>query len=61
MQSIDSIETCAYGTSKYLVKEKESIKCTKYKAIQKTIDLDYVAKEKTKNCSSNFPQIPNHS
>ena len=27
MQSIDSIETYAYGTSKDLVKEKEEIKC----------------------------------
>ena len=27
MQSIDSIETYAYGTKKYLVIEKEGIKC----------------------------------
>ena len=27
MQSIDSIETYAYGTSKNLVNEKEEIKC----------------------------------
>ena len=27
MQSIDSTETCAYGTSKDLVSEKEEIKC----------------------------------
>ena len=27
MQSIDSIETYAYGTSKDLVNEKEEIKC----------------------------------
>ena len=27
MQSTDSIETCAYGTSKNLVSEKEGIKC----------------------------------
>ena len=27
MQSIDSIETHAYGTSKNLVSEKEGIKC----------------------------------
>ena len=27
MQSIDSIETYAYGTSKDLVREKEEIKC----------------------------------
>ena len=28
MQSIDSIETYAYGTSKDLVSEKEQIKCS---------------------------------
>ena len=27
MQSIDLIETCAYGTIKDLVREKEVIKC----------------------------------
>ena len=27
MQSIDSIETYTYGTSKYLVSEKEETKC----------------------------------
>ena len=27
MQSIDSIETYAYGTSKNLINEKEEIKC----------------------------------
>ena len=27
MQSIELIETYAYGTSKYLVSEKEEIKC----------------------------------
>ena len=27
MQSIDSIETCAYGTSKVLVSKKEEVKC----------------------------------
>ena len=28
MRSIDSIEAYAYGTSKYLVSEKEDIKCS---------------------------------
>ena len=28
MQSIDSIKTYAYGTSKDLVREKEEIKCS---------------------------------
>ena len=29
MQAIDLIETCAYGTSKDLVGDKEEIKCSK--------------------------------
>ena len=29
MQSIDSIETYAYGTTKDLLREKEEIKCNK--------------------------------
>ena len=28
MQSIDSIKTYAYGTSKYLISDKEEIKCS---------------------------------
>ena len=28
MQSIDSIETCAYATSKNLISDKEEIKCS---------------------------------
>ena len=31
MQSIDSIETCAYGTSKDLITGKEKIKCNNIK------------------------------
>ena len=38
MQSIDSVEKYAYGTSKDLVSGKEDIKCNKYnKIIQKKI------------------------
>ena len=29
MQLIDSIETYAHGTSKYLVNEKEDVRCSK--------------------------------
>ena len=43
MQSIDSIETYAYGTSKDLVSDK----CKNiYKTIQKIINFDDVNKEK---------------
>ena len=35
MQSIDSIETFAYGTSKDLVSEKEEIKCNYNKMVKK--------------------------
>ena len=37
LQSIDSIETYAYGTRKYLVRKKEEIKC-------------YNTKNSTKKC-----------
>ena len=40
MQSIDSIETYAYGTSKDLLSGKEEIKCNK--TIQKMINFDDV-------------------
>ena len=35
MQSIDSIQTYAYGTSKDLVSEKEEIKCSNIKNVTK--------------------------
>ena len=58
MQSIDLIETDASGTSKDLVSEKEENKCNNInKTIQKTINLDDVLKEETKE-HSNWSQIP---
>ena len=40
MQSIDLIETCGYGTSKVLLRDKEEIKCNN-KTIQKMIHIGY--------------------
>ena len=58
MQSIDLIETDASGTSKDLVSEKEENKCNNInKTIQKTINVDDVLKEETKE-HSNWSQIP---
>ena len=58
MQSIDLIETDASGTSKDLVSEKEENKRNNInKTIQKTINLDDVHKEETKE-HSNWSQIP---
>ena len=52
------IETDASGTSKDLVSEKEENKCNNInKTIQKTINLDDVLKEETKE-HSNWSQIP---
>ena len=48
MQSIDSIETYAYGTSKDLVSDKEEINCNYNKTIQKMINFDDVVKENIK-------------
>ena len=58
MQSVDLIETDASGTSKDLVSEKEENKCNNInKTIQKTINVDDVLKEETKE-HSNWSQIP---
>ena len=52
------IETDASGTSKDLVSEKEENKCNNInKTIQKTINVDDVLKEETKE-HSNWSQIP---
>ena len=60
-QSIDSIETYAYGTSKYLVCKKEETTCNNIiKAMQKMINFDDVTKENIKKHNPNWPQIPDH-
>ena len=48
MQSIDSIWTYANEKSKYLVSEKEEIKCNNKKTIQKIIKVNDVTKENIK-------------
>ena len=56
MQSIVSIETYAYGTSKDLISEKEEIK---YNNIIKRY-FDDVVKENIKKRNPNWPEIPDH-
>ena len=58
MQSIDSIETYTYGTSKDLVSDKEEIKCNNI--IQKTLNFDDVIKEETKEHNLNWAETPDH-
>ena len=60
IQSIDSIESCAYGTSKNVVYKKEEIKCNNIKNNAEMISFDDVAKENIKELNRNLPQIPNH-
>ena len=49
MQSIDSIETYAYGISKVLVSEKEEIKCNNIiKQYKKWLTLMMLQKKKQK-------------
>ena len=60
MQSIDSIETYAYGTSKVLVSRKEEIKCKYNKTIQKMINFDDITKENIKEHNPNWPEILDH-
>ena len=61
MQSIDLMETYAYGTSKDLVRDKEEIKCNniinQYKIM---INFDDVVKENIKEHNPNWPQISDH-
>ena len=60
MQSIDSIETYAYGTSKDLVSEKEEIKCNNIIILhKKIINFDDITKENIKEHNPNWPQKNN--
>ena len=62
MQSIDSIETYAYGMSKDLVSEKEEIKCNNIiKWCKKLLTLMMLQKKNIKEHKPNWPQIPDHS
>ena len=61
MQSIDSTETYAYGTSKDLVSEKEQIKCNNIiKRCRKWLTLTMLQKENIKGHNPYWPQIPDH-
>ena len=60
MQSIDSIETYAYGTSKDLVSEKEEIKCNCIIKQYKMNNFDDVTKKNIKEHNPNWPQIYDH-
>ena len=44
LQSIDSIETYAYGTRKYLVVRKKKLNVTIQKTVQKMFNFDYITK-----------------
>ena len=60
IESIDSIETYVYGTSKYLVSEKEEIKCNNIIRQYKMFHFDYIAKEIVKEHNLEWLQIPDH-
>ena len=56
MQSIDSIESYAYETSKDLVSEKEKIKCSNImKRYTKMNNFDDVTKENIKGHNPSWP------
>ena len=58
MQSIDSIEIYSYGTSKYLVDDKEKIKYNNIiKRYKKMINFDDVIKEETKEHNPNWQKF----
>ena len=61
MQSIDSIKTYAYGTSKELVSDNEELKCSNIiKWYKKMINFHDIVKENIKKHNPNWPQIPDH-
>ena len=60
MQSIDSIETYAYGMRKDLGREKKEDKCNNIKSNTKMINVDDVTKENIEEHDPNLPQITNH-
>ena len=64
MQSIDLIETYAYGRSKDLVSAKEEMKCNNIIKQTKKINFDDVTieenKTKKKLARLNWPEIPDH-
>ena len=53
MQLFDSIETYAYRASKDLVSDKEEIKLTYNKTVQKMTNFDDVVKENIKEHNPN--------
>ena len=55
MQSIDSIETYAYGTGKDAVSGKEEIKCSNI--IKRNKRFDDVIKENIKEHNPNWPEM----
>ena len=58
MQSIDSIETYAYWTSKDLVCKKEEIKCNNLIKNTKIFNFNYIAKENLKEWNlENFENL----
>ena len=59
-QSIDSIETYAYGTSKDLVSKEEGIKCNNITKNTKISNFGDVTKENIKEHNLNWPKIPDH-
>ena len=58
MQSIDSIKTYEYGTSKDLVSENEEIKRNNIIKYTKMINFDDITKENTKDHNTNWSKIP---
>ena len=61
MESIDSIETYAYGTSQDLVSGKKEIKCNNIiKWLKKWLTLMMLQKKNIKEHNPNWTKIPDH-
>ena len=60
VQSIDLVETYAYGMNKDLVCKKEEIKCKNIIKQYKNVNFNYITKEDRKEHNLNCREIPDH-
>ena len=61
IQSIDSIETYAYGMKKNLLCKKEETKYNNITKQYKKHNFDYIKKEEIKEHNPDWSEIPDHS
>ena len=60
MQSIDSIETYGYGTSKDLICKEKKLNKIIQQSNTKTFNFHYITKEDIKEHNPSWPEVANH-